>query len=358
MKKLLVIAVALASVNAFGSRARMTALGSSPHLVDTQTVYTNPSDMFYVGGDYVTVESGLTTTATQNANAEGMVVRSMGDAKMGLSLGHQSTNASDWGLRSFAPNLTGPANANQQNPLELSYGMKTGDMAWGGTLVYSNYNDKVNDEKESSTGARFGMRMGAIDFSVGLGLVNTVDTAATKYKGTIGLSGNVGYTMENMYAFAGVTNAGAKLENAAGTELANFTRMDIQAGVVSSNKKDGNEFFYGAKLFSRADKETIADTKTTILNLPIWMGLEVEASSWMAFRGSLTQNLVLLDNTKTETAGTATTETAPGANSTTAAFGAGLKFNKLTVDGTILATGLQTYSATALLSQVGVTYMF
>ena len=53
MKKLLVVAVALASVNAFASRARVNALANSPHLIDTQTIYGNPADMFYVGGDFV-----------------------------------------------------------------------------------------------------------------------------------------------------------------------------------------------------------------------------------------------------------------------------------------------------------------
>ncbi len=361
MKKILVIALALASVNALGSRARMTALGNAEHIIDAQTVYINPSDMFYVGGDYVDLESGVANTNTAGGNAEGSIVRSMGDAKFGLSLGHQSANASSYagGLRAGLPAFTGLTNTNQQDPLELTYGMKTGDTSYAGTLVYSNYNNKVANEKETSTGLRFGMRTGAIDAALSLGLVNTVETPAIKYKGTLGLSAEVGYTMDTLYSFAKVVAVGFKTENATtGAELAKVDSTDIQLGAISSMKKDGNEFFYGARLVSTNAKNSVGDTKSTILNLPIFMGLEVDASSWLVLRGSLTQNLVLLDNSKTEAAGTTVTETSPGASSTVAALGAGMKFNKLHFDGTLSTGTTQKVNTTDLLGQVGLTYMF
>lgn len=69
MKKILVVVVALASMNAFATRARVNALGNAPHLIDTQTVYSNPADMMILG-DFVTLESGITGAGAQNANAE------------------------------------------------------------------------------------------------------------------------------------------------------------------------------------------------------------------------------------------------------------------------------------------------
>ena len=101
-------------------------MANSPSLVDTQTVYSNPADIFSLGGDYVTLETGATTGTTSSNGAEGMVVRSMGDAKMGLSLGHDSDNASSWGLR----NAGAPFNFSQQNPIEFTYGAKASDMNW------------------------------------------------------------------------------------------------------------------------------------------------------------------------------------------------------------------------------------
>ena len=235
MKKVLVVVVALASMNAFATRARVNALGNSPHLIDTQTVYSNPADMMMMG-DYVTMESGVTGAAAANGNAEGMVTRSMGDSKMGLALGHQSANASAWSLRAlsgltFAP---GTAMKSQQNPVEFSYGMKSADMAWAATLVYSNYNDKTaTAEKESSMGIRTGLRMGALDAKLNLGLMNTYENAAAgKFKGNMGITAGAGYTMDNLYVSGELTMVGFKSEDAAGTEVKDFSETTIKASAV------------------------------------------------------------------------------------------------------------------------------
>ena len=360
MKKLLVIAVALASVNAFATRARVTALGNSPHLVDTQTVYTNPADIFGLG-DYVTLETGLTTGTTSSDQAEGMVVRTMGDAKMGLSLGHQSENASTWGLRPAAF-------GNQQNPVEFTYGAKSGDMNWAATLVYSNYNDKTaagaTVAKESSMGVRLGARANNWDASLRLGLANTAELGAgNKFTGTLGLGAKLGYQMDSLYWFGDVTSVGYKVESAAGVETTKLSDTQLEVGVMTSVKKDGSEMFYGAKYAMQTTSETVASPEGKITNstLPVWIGLEVDAASWLTLRGSVTQT-VLIDSLKTEgtSLGTAQ-ELAPGANNTVVAAGAGLKFNKITVDGTLQATAAATaqqLNGNSMLSTLGMTYNF
>lgn len=375
MKQLLVIALALVSTNAFASRARVTSLGNSTHIVDTQSIFLNPAKMFLMG-DFVSLESGKTATnnagtigTNPNDNAEGTLVRSMGDAKWALALGHKSENASMFGLRNMlAATVAANSKFEQQNPVEFSYGMKSGDMTWAATLVYSNYNDKKNEIKEDSAGVRFGMLMGAWDIHAGVGLSSNVKdkTAAggtgVNFKGTGSYSVYAGYSMENLYTFGEVTLAGAKMESqTSGAELAKVDAQRITLGVVDSNKKDGNEFFYGAKLASFTQKEKVADQKTTTLSLPVIVGLEAEATSWMTLRGSLTQTVILSDS-KVETGSTVNSEFAPGANNTVAAIGAGLKFNKITVDGSLegLTGGAanQNLNGNTLLSTVGLTYMF
>lgn len=372
MKQLLVIAIALASTNAFASRARVTSLGNSAHILDTQSIFSNPAKMFLMG-DFVSLESGKTdtnttaSTANPNDNAEGTLVRSMGDAKWALALGHKSENASAFGLRRIMDPVPATDVTEQQNPVEFSYGMKSGDMTWGATLVYSNYNDKKNEVKEDSAGIRFGALMGAWDFTAGLGLSSNVKdkTAAggqgIDFKGTGSYSLSAGYTMNNLYFFGDVSLVGAKMENqTTGAEVAKVDATRINLGVVDSNKKDGNEFFYGVKLASFDLKNKTSDKKQTTLMLPVIVGFEAEGTSWLTLRGSLTQN-VLIQNEKDETANT---ELSPGANSTVAAIGAGLKFNKITVDGSL--QGLTTTAGAAnqqldgnnLLSTVGLTYMF
>lgn len=371
MKQLLVIAIALTAINAQASRARVQALGNSAHLVDTNTVFDNPADVFALPSDYVVLETGATqstatatgavptATTAANANAEGMIVRTMGDAKLGLSLGHQSANASSWGLRSFATNAA--LEVNQQNPLELTYGMKTGDIGWAGTLVYSNYNDKATTtgvEKENSLGVRLGARAANWDAALRVGLSSNVQLATGEdLKGTTAIALEGGYWMDNMYVYGTYGTSGIKEEGATGTELAKVKNDTISVGVLSSMKKDGSELFYGAQLASGMFKNDTTDLKINTLSLPLIIGLEVDAASWLTFRGSVTQT-VIIDNRKVEAAGTTTGEWAPGANTTAVNLGAGLKFNKLTVDGTLGTATTQVVNTTALMAQVGATYWF
>ncbi len=370
MKKLLVMAVALASVNAFATRARVNALANSPHLIDTQTVYRNPSDMFFVGGDYATIETGLSVAAVSQdatgaitggqSGAEGMVVRSMGDAKMGLSLGHDSENAYVLRAQGGVP----VAIRTQQNPIELSYGMKAGDMAWGATLVYSNYKDKTaTDLKEDTAGIRAGMRMGALDADLRVGLSNNASSAAFgKFKGTLGLGARVGYAMDTVYLAADANLAGFKVEDNTGKETAKVDNTTIGVSATNSHKKDGSEFFYGVGLNSVTSKNGTTDYKVTQLNLPVWMGLEVDAASWLVLRGSVKQTVLINDNKVETNASTTAVDESPGLNNTVATVGAGLKFNKITLDGSLGAlsgpAATQALNANNLLGQVGLTYMF
>jgi hypothetical protein len=365
MKNLIIVAVALASVNAFASRARVIALGNSAHLIDTQTVLSNPSDILMIG-DYVNFESGTNadpSNGAQYANAEGTITRSMGESKLGLTLGNQSKNASIWGLRSVA--ATGIATiVSQQNPVTVTYGMKMNDMMLGANLVYSNFNDKFNDTKESSSGVRFGLRTGAIDAKLGIGLSNTFSTATEKFKGTTGISGGFGYMMDNNYFNVAVEAAGFKTETPtpAATDR-KFDSTTITLGALQSHKKDGSELFYGIALSSEARKLEVGggEQKTTLMSLPITVGMEVDAASWLALRGSIKQS-TLISNEKRETGGTTTLETAPGLNTTVAVVGAGLKFNKLTIDGSLEglsgSTATQAVNGTTLLGTVGLTYLF
>ncbi len=369
MKKLLVIAVALAAVNAQATRARVAALANSPHLVDTATVYNNPADIFALGSDYVNLESGATTSTSLTDGAEGMVVRTMGDTKWGLSLGHDSPNASVGGLRSLGAALG--ANAGfafgQQNPIELTYGAKAADMAWAATLVYSNYQDKTpglaagTAAKESSMGVRLGARAGNWDAALRLGLTSTVELGdGDKYTGTAAIGANGGYMMDSWYLFGNLSSLGFKTEDNVTGETSKYTATSIAIGAMTEVKKDGSGFFYGASLNNSTSKEDVSGGKMTSMTLPVWIGTEVDAASWLTLRGSITQTLQLMNNTKTENNLGTVTEFSPAGNDTTVNMGAGLKFNKLTLDGSLAGTmaGGQVINANNLLAMVGLTYWY
>ncbi|AZZ35689.1 hypothetical protein CIK05_02360 [Bdellovibrio sp. qaytius] len=362
MKLLLSLAIVLSATSAFATRARVQALGNAAHLVDSSTVYMKPADIFAVS-DSVTIESGLTATTpatgtTSASGTEALVIRSMGDAKWALSLGHddETVLAQRAGANSIA-GFTG--GVSQQNPFELTYGMKAGDLAWAATLAYSNFNNKVAESKESTTNVKFGAATSSWDASVDLGVMSKTEsgTGTTKdeFKGKSNVAVRGGYWVSSdMYTYGEVVNGGFEVTNgpAAAVEVKN---QAIKIGAINTMKNDGNEFFWGAAIESTQVK--VDDAKDTSLSLPFIIGLEANAASWLTLRGSITQN-VLIQNEKSDNGTATTAELAPGLNSTAFAAGAGLKLGKLSLDGSLLANNTQTVNSANLLGTVGLTYAF
>ncbi len=382
MNKFLVLVLMLVTAQANATRARMNSLGNSPHIIDVQRIFTNPADMFSQG-DFVTLESGVTlypgtpdcdgvaangNQPCKNRNTEGMVVKSFGDSKVGFAVGHLSDNAAGYigGLRTTAQTtIVTPVSelSFQQNPIELSYGLKVGDAAYAATLVYSNYKDKQNDLEENSSGIRLGGRMGALDFSIGQGIASKVTSGTTiEYKAKANTGIFVGYTIDNNYLYVDLRTVGSEETKSASNP--EFKATAARLGVVQSTKSDGNEFFIGASVLNvdqTIDSATTGKTEISLLQLPLIMGIEAEASSWLTLRGSITQS-VLLNQSKVETGAVTSREFDGGANETLVSMGAGFKFDKLTLDGNF--SGLtgpaagQSLSANSFLTQIGLTYMF
>lgn len=376
MKKLITLALVLASTSAFATRARVTALGNAAHLSDVTTVYARPTDMLGLA-DSLTIESGKTYSAagipsaigttSADGGAEGLMIRSMGDSKMVLSLGHADSTI-------FAQRNEASASVaaiRQQNPLMIGYGMKSGDLNFAGSLIYSNFENKLagSEQKESSMGILLGASSTGWNATLALVLADKWEAgtgaALDEYKGKSGvnLSGTYQLADDTVLA-ASVVTGGYKTTDATVDET-DVTNMNIGVNVVTSMKKDGTEVFYGAGLTSSSHKDaqtilTTDDVETSGMHMPLIIGFEADANSWLTLRGSVTQNLLLVDTSKTTTGTTTTVETSPGANSTTFAAGAGLKFNKLVLDGGLMKTaaGNQTINGTDVLANVGMTYNF
>lgn len=366
MKLLLSLAIVLSATSAFATRARVTALGNAAHIVDSSTIYKKPADIFAVS-DSLTIESGITNTLANSAGTsasgtEAIFIRSSGDTKWALSLGHDDETILDQRAAANVETATLSGNVAQQNPFELTYGMKAGDLAWAATLAYSNYNDKKFDSKETSTNLKFGAATSTWDASVDLGLANKTSSgtgvAMDEFKGknNVALRGGF-WVSSDMYTYANVLMGGYEVTDA-GTVVSEIKAQQITIGMVNTMKNDGNEFFWGAGLTSAQSKESKApETKITALSLPLIIGLEANAASWLTLRGSVTQNVVI-QNEKESNSTATVSEAAPGLNSTTFAAGAGLKLNKLSLDGSILANNTQTVNTDNLLGSVGLSYAF
>jgi hypothetical protein len=368
MKKLFVIAaLSLASVSAFASKARLQALGNSAHLIDTQTIFTNPADLATMG-DWATFEFGnnAMTYTPPSGNAinvtgnEGGVVRSHGDSRWGLYLGHHSSTVALSRSNAYWGGVG--TMLLEENPFEIFFAQKA-DVSWGASLFYSNSDKKSTSLKQDTMGLRVGARASVWDAYLNFGLANnakdeTAVNADLKGKTSFKLGG--GYYFDTLYVYANYGMSGFKT-TVGGTDAADLEGSQAAVGVVDTMKKDGNDFFYGVAYHMDSYKEKVSDKKSEATYLPVIIGVESEATSWMVLRASVTQNLLLgtVKDEITIVTGAATTDANTWNNSTTVAAGAGLKFNKFTFDGTLAAAGNGgNFNANNLLANASMTYMF
>ena len=119
-------------------------------------------------------------------------------------------------------------------------------------------------------------------------------------------------------------------------------------------------------MYEEETKTTTSTTTETYTRLPVTIGFETQATSWLALRASISQNVIINDYEK-EVTGSAKTEKTND-NTTDINAGASLTFGKLMVDGVIGTTG-QSRAATAkdeggvlstdnLMTRVAVSYKF
>jgi hypothetical protein len=353
---LLIAALALAATPAMASKARLTALDNAPQLSDIQDVNSNSAKLME-HGEWLTFEMGsnsYSTTPAATPHAEGGFSRAMGDAKYGFYLGAHPSWVED--VRHGANTGTYLTN---ENPVSLFYASKSNDLAWGLGLMYSNSDKKTTTEKQNAFGLNGGLVGANWDASLNIGLTNTYkkDSANVDFKGSPAFDLNGLYTMGTLTYNAGISMNGGK-EEVSGVETHKREITSYNVGVTNSHKTDGADFFYGVKVTSTVDKDKTPDNKTETTALPVFAGIEADATSWMVLRASVQQNFIL-GSKKVTTAG-AGGDADTITNNTTVAAGAGLKFGKLLLDGTLEAANSTTaaVNGNAFLANAALTYMF
>jgi hypothetical protein len=342
MKKTLyfIAALTMAATPAMASKARLSALGESQVILDSdvQGIFQNPAYMHYVG-DFATFEMGETATTAAaavdtNANAEGGFISTMGDAKFGVYLGRMSEDTNS--LRDSADQAGTGTFLPQENPIEVFYGAKAGDLNWGASFSYSNSDQKngtgtADDSKQSAMGLRMGVRTDEWAAFANVGLGTSAQIGDDKIKGTAGLKIGGHYMMDSMRVYGIYQNAGAKATNPSATVL-DATVSGTRIGFTNVWKNEANTAFYDVA-YEMGNTVTkvgaTTEVKEVTTSLPLTIGTEVVATSWMKLRGSVTQN-VLLGSTKETTNGVGEADTV--ASDTTTAAGAGFVWGRNNLD--------------------------
>jgi len=386
MKKQIVLATAavLVSGSVFATKARMQALGQdidgSWFVKDSRNAFYNPASINGMK-DYVIFETGANNGAgtEPSPNAEGGFFKSHGDLTYGVYLGRNSTDVTAYtgftglvddaaALTTDSVNATGTQAAGDK--LELFVGGDMG-MEWGARLSYSNAKDETpanSEKKRSNLGLALGMNMGDLSAQADLLLSDKAEGGTNtddNWEADLGLDLSVDYRMGDQTFHIGYMKGGAEntVANVLQTESSE-TMLEVgysRMMEVSSTSR----WFYSAEyeMMKGEVTEKVSSSNTaeaTRSQLPITIGFESDATSWLTLRGSIRQN-VLISGTS-DSFGSANADDSVAAVDTTAVnLGATLNFGKLMVDGVI---GTQGGTKTGqinldnVMTRVGVHYWF
>lgn len=341
MKNILAIALMTLGSVAFGSTARMNALGSAVHLTDMKTVFITPTDMLVLP-EAMEINFGA---ATVGATTDGGMIRAMGDARLGFFVGavDKARTGTYLGV---------------ENPFTVAYAAKAGDMAWGVLFNYSSSNKKATTAATDDQNQNFMSVVGSLEIkelTVALDLGLTDKAKGTGTDDTAEMS-KAPITVSAKYAMGDWTYYGAYMMATDKTTVTSVetktTKSDLTIGAINATKAEGADFFYG--LAYQIQNEKTGSDKTDTTTMPVIVGIEADAASWLTLRGSVEQNVLLGGTKKT---GSVETGLDTPAHDTTVAAGMGFKFAKSNLDITLKAAGTGDLNSN-LGANAGFTYLF
>lgn len=368
---LFVLLFSVISNQVLASKARLQSLSNSRHVLDEQQIFTNPLQLNYFNS-FVTYESGMmgvssTTTATSNAEVLAGFDRKDG-TKLAFALGHQDSNINF--SRKFINDVAALNFNMTHNPLHLFYATTYEDTSHALSLQSSHYRDRVSGMSESTVGATYAVELGAWQLVGQYILVNASETAANRFDGSGFLKGTIEYLTDTNNFYISYTSQPARAYNVVSV-IESHHIQTLRIGLVESNLKDGHDPFWGAEILTTGIECKVkgglnCQKVARSVVLPVWLGFESQALSWMVLRASVRQT-VLFNQSKDDVGyptplfqnGTgAASDFVEGPDSVQIAMGMGLDFGGIVVDGNLQTATTTFFDLSNFLTQVSLKYKF
>lgn len=385
MKKHLTVALGLAvlATPAFATKARLQALGEdtygSFYIDDNRNIWLNAANINN-HKDLVTFEWGTTSVAsdvdtasgaTASPRAEGGIYKGHGNLVYGLHFGGASNTANQ--LRA----ATGLVDSFEDNNVDLFVGGDAG-IKWGANVGYSKSadNEASADANQESLRTRLGVIAGDIEGYANINFKNKAeDTAGSEFEGKLG--GQVGaiFALSDYRLFADYRMFKAEGDFTGTDEELNLSQLIVGAGRATKVNDKATLFTKAQVVWAKVENDIVkgsfaAGTCNTLeceeystLRVPVVIGLEYDALTWLQLRASVGQALWGKEEDKDDKRGLAST--------TVVNAGASLKFGELSVDGVIgndngtgstpgssTAAGNGTLRTDVLMTRVGMNYRF
>ncbi|MBK26504.1 MAG: hypothetical protein CME70_21065 [Halobacteriovorax sp.] len=379
MKRSLLIATGLVllSTSAFATTSRMTALGESDsrgshYIDDSRNVFRNAAHAGTMT-NYTVME--WSTTGNGGSDGSGGFFKEAGSFNYGVYLNDtsDSQNAVAKGTSNYGgANIGLTGLIDRSDNVDLFF---AGDMGfqWGARIGYAASSNKsatasAQEQKHSGMSLGAGAVFGDIEGSINFVLKdeyenasNTSVTASGKAEGSmmdIALAYHWGsWTFYGNYDSRKVEVTSATV----GLTKGETKRSTITVGAGHIHEVSSTARIYSDVEYMTQSGETKAISATTKSEagtdaLSLNVAFEADATSWLTWRGSVSQNILIdKDTTKAATAGSLETEVNDA--STRVRAGATLNFGKLKVDGNIGSTN-DDLSLSTVLTEVAVHYWF
>jgi hypothetical protein len=338
MKNLLtVLSLVIVASPAFASRARLEALGEgkngSYYINDVRNMFLNPASIVKHKKKLM-IELGQTNVSTSGADSkasgftQGGFTNTFGDFTYAVYLNNFSDtmaaagdcdlnddgDCADVGLGETVFSGIAP-----QNAVEVQFAGE-GSVNWG--LALTTAGNKQGTYSSSYFGARAGVEKDNLAVFATVGLGSSIKDGTTELlKGKTKIDAGVTYGMDDMTVFGKFA-----------TSVNDVSQVEKGTTSFGAGLGWNKEMTKSTHMFTRlegtyATAQTAGATTSKSYNVPVVLGAEAQALSWLAVRGSLTHSLLgqsLNGTGATTTAG----QTAFGA-------GVGLTFGDVTIDGLI-----------------------
>ncbi len=371
MMRFLFFIILIFSSNIFASRSRMYSLGQDAHrgsyyVEDDRNIFRNPADI-NLYKKYATMELEFIPKGDTALSLvpQGGYFSEIGEFPVGIYLGQgiaEGVLIEEGVLAATPSNLF--LTTSDSNPVTFFIGGELG-FEWGFNLRICN-GEKTTGGNESTyraISAGLGLNIGDFQLYGDIGIRDRAKVTGSEVLEN-GIADGGGYIVGLIYGLGQTTFVIDLLEG----------DLEITERFIS----DQNGSFKGSLLtigmghiweISKTEKlnfnlnyelrkkdDGINDRKITETNLPLVMGMELEATSWLIFRASVMQNFIIGEE-KIEAHGT--TEEGPSPfNGPKVNLGATFNFGKLKVDGNLGMDNMSLFNLNAFFANASITYWY
>lgn len=334
---------------ASASTARLADLnGAITPDTDIQEAFDSPAKLWNFE-DAILIEYGANQTGligtTAAPRAQGAIVRTNGDSKLGLWFGRQSEtilNFASGAGQGTGANLSQANALYLDNPINFVYAEKGETLNWGVGLFYANSKDQKGSDQFKKNVMELKLSVVAAEWtaavtqSLGAKIEAIGDDLAGSNQQAMTLKKfskiSAQYDFDDLSIAGSYQSADGKLTNPNGSNLWEVETSNMILAFENKLKTETAHLFYGIGI--NVDlfwQKTGTESKRESSYQPIWFGLEADAVSWLTLRSAYKQNFMFFDTSKVST-GATVTDSKAGASTNTVTAGAAFRFDQTTID--------------------------